>query len=158
MTYELTAVIGAGAPLAAITASLRRARLTTLPHGLALIPVTEMFLSELGRSDKPETPDFQYLTAGLEHALIGWSAVTPVAYVEAEFFGGVGEQTAAVWERGQRVFGPLFLAEDESPPAGTPISQALRVLGVDKGPHADEFDAADLGRHRHTRDWFHPRS
>ncbi|MET8846651.1 hypothetical protein [Amycolatopsis sp. NPDC004625] len=36
---------------------------------------------------------------------------------------------------------------------GSPISQALRALGVRRGSHLDEFDAAGLGRHRRTEDW-----
>jgi hypothetical protein len=46
--------------------------------------------------------------------------------VEAEFFGGVGTQAAAVWEGGRLVFGPVIMEEAEPVPvAGTPISQAL---------------------------------
>lgn len=156
MSYELTAVIGAGAVLAAATGNLRRARLATLPHGLAMIPVTETFLSELGPSDKPETPEFQYLTGPLELAIGRWSTATRIAFVETEFWGGVGQQTAAVWHHGVLVLGPVFQGGMDQP-EGTPISQALRALGVEKRHHVDEFEAADLGRHRHTADWLHPR-
>ncbi|MGA5322152.1 hypothetical protein ACPCIU_17160 [Streptomyces seoulensis] len=37
----------------------------------------------------------------------------PVARVEAEFFGGLGEQWATVWEGGGVVLGPLHLAEKD---------------------------------------------
>jgi hypothetical protein len=82
------------------------------------------------------------------------SANGPVAYVEAEYFDGTGEQSAVLWDTGQVVLGRLHLAERASIPAvGTPISQALRRLGVTKGDHQDEFDAVGLGRHRNTEDW-----
>ena len=49
---------------------------------------------------------------------------------------------------------PLLVAVGERPPtAGSPISQALRALGVRRGTHFDEFDAVGLGRCRDTEDW-----
>lgn len=85
--------------------------------------------------------------------LVSWSARGPVALVEAEFFGGSGTQRAQVWEHGQSVLGPLVLEEDDPVPAVSPISSALRRLGVSKGSHYDEFDAVGLGRHRSTARW-----
>jgi hypothetical protein len=41
-------------------------------------------------------------------------------------------------------------------PASSPqwaFNQALRNLGVDRGAAFDEFDALNLGRHRHTENW-----
>jgi len=40
-------------------------------------------------------------------------------------------------------------------PASSPqwaFNQALRQLGIDRGEAFDEFDALNLGRHRHTED------
>ncbi len=59
-----------------------------------------------------------------------------------------------VWDAGQVVLGHLHQAEDAAiPDVGTPISRALRRLGVTKGVHQDEFDAVGLGRHRDTEHW-----
>ncbi|MEU0881995.1 hypothetical protein ABZ345_25560 [Lentzea sp. NPDC005914] len=88
-----------------------------------------------------------------ENVLAQWSLSGPVALVEAEFFGGCGSQQAQVWEHGRRVLGPLVQEEDDPVPPVSPISLALRRLGVVKGSHHDEFDAVGLGRHRSTSDW-----
>ncbi len=59
------------------------------------------------------------------------SAHEPVAYVEAEFFGGVGEQAAVVWHGGNPVLGPLvqrFPAAAAVTPE-SPINAALRRSG-----------------------------
>ena len=107
-------------------------RVVPLPQGLALLPL-------------PDAP--------FESVIVEWSSRGPVALVDAEFFGGVGSQRAQVWEQGRSVLGPLVLEEDDPAPDVTPISLALRRLGVEKGEHHDEFDAVGLGRHRSTSAW-----
>lgn len=79
-----------------------------------------------------------------------------LAYVEADFFGGVGTQAAVVWDGGRLVLGPLSARLGPGRPRprrAWPINRALRTLGVRAGAHVDEFEAADLGRHRETEDW-----
>ncbi|MFJ6524686.1 hypothetical protein ACIQMZ_05365 [Streptomyces longwoodensis] len=89
------------------------------------------------------------MPGGFDRVLAGWSAGGPVAYVEAEYFGGVGEQRAAVWEGGALVLGPLQAEEGRPfPPAGSPVSRALRRLGVAARAGEDEFSAVGLHRHR----------
>lgn len=77
-----------------------------------------------------------------------------MAYVEAEYFGGVGTQAAAVWDARDLALGPLIEAEDplaaERP---FPISQALRRLGVSAQGYVDEFEAVGLDKHRDMDDW-----
>jgi hypothetical protein len=77
-----------------------------------------------------------------------------VAYVEADYFGGVGSQVAALWDAGQLVLGPVVRPEHRRTRGDlSPISQALRRLGVSARGHVDEFDAVGLGQHRHVEDW-----
>jgi hypothetical protein len=74
-----------------------------------------------------------------------------VAYVEAEYFGGVGDQQAVLWREGRRTA--------LNPEATGPINEALRELGVRRlvpdggGEPLDEFDSVGLGRHRATEEW-----
>lgn len=72
----------------------------------------------------------------------------PIAYIEAEFFGGDGTQASAVWKEHALFFG-LFVNSDA-------INRALLILGVTKGSHFDEFEALGLGRNRDTNDWVEP--
>ncbi|KPH98191.1 hypothetical protein ACFZDP_32140 [Streptomyces mirabilis] len=74
--------------------------------------------------------------------------------MEAEYFGGVGEQQAAVWADGAVVLGPLRVLEGQPfGSAGSPISQALRRLGVVADAATDEFATVGLDRHRDSEDW-----
>ncbi len=61
-----------------------------------------------------------------------------------------------MWQAVQLVLGPIIMAEDAPPSAAgqSPISQALRCLGVSADGHFDEFDAVGMGRHRDTDGWF----
>ncbi|GAA3473643.1 hypothetical protein [Nonomuraea roseola] len=98
--------------------------------------------------------DFWGMPCGFDRLLARWSRHRPIAYVEAEYFGGVGEQSAAVWERERISLGPLKVGERESSPVeGSPVSQALRSIGVRRRWAHDEFDAVGLGQHRHIEDW-----
>ncbi|MEV2191868.1 hypothetical protein AB0I02_12855 [Streptomyces phaeochromogenes] len=97
---------------------------------------------------------FWLLPGGFEKVLAQWSAAGPVAYVEADYFGGVGEQRAAVWADGALVLGPLDVpARRRFSRAVSPISQALRRLGARRSLGEDEFDAVGLDRHRGNNGW-----
>jgi hypothetical protein len=128
-----------------------------LGRGLGLMPMTHALFDEVRRDGEadPRFAPAQLFPPGFEVLLAAWSVAGPVAYAEAEYFGGIGSQFAAVWRGGTLVLGPLVLTEDEPVPAPgwTPISQALRHLGVPADGHYDEFDAIGLGRHRYTEDW-----
>ncbi|MEU6226178.1 hypothetical protein [Streptomyces sp. NPDC047042] len=101
-----------------------------------------------------KTLGFWKLPGGFDGRLAEWSAAGPVAYVEAEYFGGVGTQRAAVWAEGLLALGPV-----DTPARGrlfrsiSPISQALRQLGAVRALGEDEFDAVGLARHRDNDGW-----
>lgn len=154
MAYDLEAVIGEETALRAVVKDLPGARLASIGQGLALMPMTKALFDSVADGSEEGALGFWRLPGGFEETLAAWSAGGPMAYVEAEFFGGVGEQRAAVWDSGSIVLGPLHLEEGQAdPPAGSPISQALRRLGVRASAGEDEFSAAGLDRHRNTEAW-----
>lgn len=124
MAYTLEAFLAGGA-LATDLAARLGAVAVPLDQGIALVPVPE------------PVPDADQLAAGL-------SAGGAIAYVEAEYFGGVGEQHAVLWRGGEAT------DLDGDP---EPVNAALRALGVHRAGGDDEFDTVGLGRHRATADW-----
>lgn len=66
------------------------------------------------------------------------------ALISTEYFGGTGEQHAAVYE-GDEVLMPA---------TADGINAALRLLGVRRGLLTDEFDTIGLGQHRSFDDYF----
>ncbi|MGW4198754.1 hypothetical protein [Streptomyces sp. NPDC005004] len=152
MGYELRAVIAGRALLEDAVGDPPGAGSAPLEQGLALLPLTDALSGSGGGGPSPL--GFRGLPGGFEPMLARWSAAGPVALVEAEYFGGVGEQRAAVWEGGAVVLGPLHVDEDESTPAeGSPVSRALRRLGLVARAGQDEFDTAGLGRRRTSEGW-----
>ncbi|MEV6752844.1 hypothetical protein [Streptomyces sp. NPDC051214] len=159
MGYDLQAAIG-GEALRAAARDLPAARLAPIGQGLSLLPMTEALLDSVadGDGDGDGGDDgvlgFWRLSDRFAKTLADWSTAGPVAYVEAEYFGGVGEQTAVVWDGGTLTLGSLHEPENTpSPPAGSPISQALRRLGAVAAGGEDEFTAVELGRHRSIEGW-----
>ncbi|TXS40173.1 hypothetical protein EAO75_34775 [Streptomyces sp. uw30] len=154
MGYDLQAVIADGEVLRGAARDLPAARLASIGQGLSLMPMTGVLFDSVADGSGVGALGFWRLPGGFEKALADWSAGRPVAYVEAEYFGGVGEQRAAVWDGGTIVLGPLQIVEGQPfPPAGSPISQALRRLGVVASAGEDEFSAVGLDRHRHGEAW-----
>jgi hypothetical protein len=153
MGYDLQAIVAREDLLRAETQAMSKAVVTSLEQGLALVPITDAFLDQATGVPVADDLGFWRLPAGFERTLAAWSVRAPVAYLEAEFFGGVGWQRAAVWSQGALDLGPLWNEEDEQFAAeGSPISQALRRLGASAGAGQDEFTAVGLARHRHQDD------
>lgn len=156
MGYELRAVIAGAGLLEAETRDLAHAVLVPLEQNLTMLPITEEFFDSVASPGGSVGSAYRLrsLPHGFATTLEAWSYGGPVAYVYADFFGGIGRQEAAVWENGRFVVDPLHLSPREKfGPVGSPISQALRRLGVVSQPGSDEFEAAGLRRHRHIEDW-----
>lgn len=155
--YCLQAVIATESVLRKLAGSTTEASIVPLGQHLWLLPMTDALFDAGTAAGAPELDGFWEAPTGFDRLLTACSEAGPVAYVEADYFGGAGTQSAQVWDAGKIVLGPLHLAEGEPlPTTGTPISQALRRLGAAKGNHVDEFSAVELGRHRDTDDWLSP--
>jgi hypothetical protein len=76
-----------------------------------------------------------------------------ISYLETEYFGGVGEQNAVLWQNGVLTLGPLTMSSDggalgRRPRTLWPINAVLRGLGLRAEVGLDEFDAIGLGAYR----------
>jgi len=114
-----------------------------LAFGFALIPITDELLDEVGASG--DSGRFYKFTPAVAEWLGAISASAPAAYVEAEYFGGIGGQGAVVCSHGAQILAPIHEADA--------INIALRLLGISRGTSHDEFEAVGLPRHRGTSGW-----
>ncbi len=143
MAYDLQAIIGKQQTLTQHASDFKHVKVVLLAQDIAMIPLTNNLYDEI--ADGVEVERFEKLTSGVEKWVQRISAIAPVAYIEAEFFGGTGGQSAVAWSGGYRVLGPLHSLDA--------INKTLRFLGVRTDGAYDEFEAVELYRHRFTDYW-----
>ncbi|MFF0313057.1 hypothetical protein ACFYPH_00185 [Micromonospora sp. NPDC005252] len=161
MGYQLSAVVADVDLLREQTAELDHAVLGELRQDFALLPITPQLVVELTGSlpdyatdDRSAAHPFELvLSPALADLLARWSRSGPVAYVEAEFGGGVGHQSAAVWLGGTLSWGPSFDDVLDAPREKWPINAALVQLGVERGAWIDPFAEVGLHLERNTDGW-----
>lgn len=77
----------------------------------------------------------------------------PIAYLETDYFGGVGMQLAAFWRDGGLVI-DLITESNKQIQERSPINCVLRELGVVALDGQDEFTVQGLGQYRSHDDIF----
>ena len=124
-----------------------------LQGGLVFVPLSYAMFDEIVQEDPARAAnpfvEFEYLAQALLDLVVEQSRIGPVAYIETDYFGGVGEQAAAAWDQGKIMCGP-----DKA--AIGPINAALQALGVSAQQHCDLFDAVGLQHHRSMDRWNYP--
>lgn len=149
MGYVLRAVIARCGVLGQPPAWIADSAVIPLPQGCCMVPVTQGVCYAFGPADRPwlyaAHSIFTNLPEGLVPHLRELSRGGGVAYVEAEYSGGLGEQRSIVWDGGA----PL----EEPRESSNAINDALRRLGVEPAEGMDRFDTLGLGRHRSVEDW-----
>lgn len=163
MSYELRAVVAEADLLRqhVTELDLDYAVLVTLRQQMGLLPVTVELVEELtgrlpeftGTDPSPAEPFQLVLSPALTSVLAGWSRHGPVGYLEAEFFGGCGYQSAVTWQAGAVGWGPRFDDEFRGPRHEWPINAALARLGVAPGDRVDLFAEVGLDLRRDIAGW-----
>lgn len=157
MGHSINAIIARLSLLEKFASSWEGIRLVRLEQGFALLPATSRFLDALdGRYSSSEGRKFEgfvHLRGGLVAVLQELSRQGPIAYVETDYFGGVGSQSGATFVDGEPVVIEVESEVRPVPRSIGAINSALRALGVMRTKSSDEFDAIGLGRFRSMDDW-----
>ncbi len=173
MSHCVEALIASERLLRNGLSGLCHAKVIPLRQGLAFVPVTDAFYDEVSSqvplAEASRIGEFWKLSPNLVELARRISDLTPIAYIETDYFGGRGTQSAAVWSQGRIIFGPEKTGDGVPLEAGS-INRALRALGVrlvrgrliDRALRAlgvrtwwprDEFNSVGLGRYRSNEDW-----
>lgn len=158
MRYTLHAMIAQPDVFEPIVEQFPHARPVLLDGGeLALVPMCSELYAAIDLAGFRVDPEsgFERLSSGVAAIVTAASRRGPIAYLEADYLGDLGHQTAAVWLDCHVVHGPQLLVRGEPfPRDGTsPFCSALRYLGVEAIGRADEFVVLGLGRYRETEHW-----
>lgn len=113
-----------------------------LAQGFVFMPLDDRNLGDIvGNGPEEYQPHFEYLSYRLIALLFSASRIGPLSYIETEYFGGGGEQGAAVFRGG------VLVGEPQRGEIG-PINDALAKIGARRRWWKDEFSSLGLDAHR----------
>lgn len=145
MGHCVQLVIGRGAAVEAFLA-LWPARAVSLSDDWRAIPIDGSLYDAIAASARgpQRDPALDMSPPGLEAALARASIMGALAYVETDYHGGQGDQSAGAWVDGrvramQRGHGA--------------INSALAAIGVERDGDKDAFDTIRLGKRRSLEDY-----
>ncbi len=145
MGHCIRAVIGARESVRRLAEDWLKAKVVELPQGFGMIFMTDDLLEDVGEllevSDELPFSELENFTEEVKTLIERYSFRTKLAYIETEYFGGVGTQAGVLYENGR-------IAVEPSRGEGV-INILLRELGVWRYPDKDEFDMLELGKYRH---------
>lgn len=146
MGYNLKAFIGQVENLGSVTARFKNAKLISLTQQIALIPMTGDLFNEInGYRANNNIDGYEYLTTNIELEILKTIHTGLIAYIEVEYFGGIGVQNGILWKNGKRKL-------EHSGPKDA-VNSILQQFGITRSKSRDEFDTVGLNRHRYTEDW-----
>lgn len=151
MGHSVQLIIGRGAAVQAFLRQWPGARAVELRGGWQAIPVEEPVYAaiEAKAPGAVRPPELDVSPLGLDQALAGATeGGGGLAYVETEYFGGTGGQSAMAFVDGREVMAP-----QRARGGGGTINQALRAIGVKRSDAHDEFDTIGLGERRAMEDY-----
>ncbi len=115
MGYALEALLAPPTIAAMAAVSLPGTGTVQLHERVALVPITADAADALSPGDRAIVSLLANcpLPIALTDLLRGTSREGPIAYVEADIFGGTGQQASVLWKLGEIALGPLVDAEPE---------------------------------------------
>ena len=125
------------------------ARAVDLRGGWQAIPMSDDLLGEVEgqAAGAQRSTELDMAPAGLERAMADATLEGgALAYVETEYFGGTGGQSAMAFANGREVMAPQRSR-------GGAINEALRGIGLLREAGKDEFDTIGLGERRSMDDY-----
>jgi hypothetical protein len=150
MTHSVRLIIGREGGIAAFLQAWPGTRAVELAGGWQAIPVDDALYDAVAAAhpDAVRAEALDFAPAGLDAALAAATAEGGgLAYVETEYFGGTGGQSAMAY-----VDGSVKMEPARAEWAG-PINQALRRIGVVPEGEKDAFDTIGLGERRQMADY-----
>jgi len=151
MGHSVQLIVGRGAAVQAFLRQWPGARAVELREGWQAIPVEDAVYAaiEVKAPGAVRPPELDGSPFGLDLALAGATeGGGGLAYVETEYFGGTGGQSAMAFVDGREAMAP-----QRARGGGGAINQALRAIGVKRSVADDEFDTVGLGERRSMEDY-----
>lgn len=148
MGHCIRAVIGTYEAVRKIADDWVRTKEIELPQGFGMVFCTTALLEDIEELmefsdeviERSPFPELEYFNSAAKFLMEEYSFHTKLAYIETDYFGGVGTQAGLLYKNGQP-------AAEPKNGEGT-INALLKELGVWRKPDMDEFDMLGLGKYR----------
>ena len=161
MAHYIKAIIGRDEYIHQLAGDWVHAIAIKLNQNFSLIKVSDALFDDVDEQINNDATDpyqhFMYLSSSLHEVLLEKSLLEKLAYIETEYFGGIGTQSAILYEAGKVALGP-FTTNDiwdketqgfmQKPEGDRAINKVLCKLGVHCKYGLDEFDTIKLGQYR----------
>jgi hypothetical protein len=116
---------------------------------LYIIPYTNVFFDEFNKLEVTDNFDkFEYLNDKLFNYMVQKSIIEPIAYVEVEYNGGTGGQSAIMIKNEKIIIDVRFTDSGYGA-----VNLVLKEFGIHRESNLDEWDTVRMLRHRNTDDW-----
>ena len=162
MGHCLKAIIGREQDIKSLAKDWLHAECLALAQGFWLISLTDELLDDINElincPDTDPYTEFCYFSASLSALLETKSHLTALAYIETDYFGGIGSQAAILYEKGKVRIKPLKTDDlwdhqqqlcVQAPTGMRAINTVLKAMGVVcVQRELDEFDTLKLGWQR----------
>lgn len=161
MAHQIQCIIGKKEIVEEMATSWVELRVVPLNGGFCLIPLTDFIIDDINElvdeGDDPAYSEFHLLSKSIEVALKEASRSGKVGYIETDYFGGSGIQSAIAYEGGEVLKGPQLTrtAWDDKrmeyvdiPEGERAINDMLHSLGLAKRDDIDAFEVLGLMRFR----------
>lgn len=149
MGHNISAIIGRRNTIQKLADTWIYAPVIELPQEFSMVFLTNTFIESIEEryqiSDNFCCPELDSFSTIAEQLLQEFSFHTRLAYIETDYFGGVGTQGGVLYENGKIIIKPRS-------GEGT-INLLLKELGVMCIRGLDEFDSLNLGNYRHMQDF-----
>lgn len=149
MGHNISAIIGRQSTIQKLADTWISAPVIELPQEFAMVFLTDTLIESIEElnhiSDDFCCPELCNFSIIAEQLLQEFSLHTRLAYIETDYFGGVGTQGGVLYENGKILIKPRS-------GEGT-INEMLKELGVSCMRGLDEFDSLKLGNYRHMQDY-----
>lgn len=149
MGHNISAIIGRRNTIQKLADTWIYAPVIELPQEFSMVFLTNTLIESIEEfyhiSDDFCCPELDSYSTIAEQLLQEFSFHTRLAYIETDYFGGVGTQGGVLYENGKIIIKPRS-------GEGT-INLLLKELGVMCIRGLDEFDSLNLGNYRHMQDF-----
>lgn len=143
MAHSIQAIIGRHKTLERFEKKWDNVKVVPFPQNISLIPLTYVLRNEINNeikiSNKAFSDYFGFASEILIDILREESKNGQIGYIETDYFGGVGTQSAILFMNRETI-GP-FKTESSDKNKPYAINKVLSMLGVKKQEAHDEFDA-----------------